>query len=104
MENNLGTWPSLKVHNWTLRITLIYVMFYFREYKYQPYNSVIGLYRLGVLSVNIMARVVTVSGLEWLEWLLSVTGVARVALSVNDWSGQSGLVRVSIISSQMDVP
>ena len=22
MKNNLGTWPSLKVHRWTLRITL----------------------------------------------------------------------------------
>ena len=23
METNLGTWPSLKVHRWTLRITLL---------------------------------------------------------------------------------
>ena len=29
-------------------LSSVYVTVYFREYKYQPYDSAIGLYRLGV--------------------------------------------------------
>ena len=52
MESGSRKWFGSRFFLVAKNPTLAYVTVYFREYKYRPYDSVIGLYRLGVVTTS----------------------------------------------------